>query len=215
MQDTPLRAQIIQHCLDMNATGINKGMSGNISVKSGDRMLITPSAVPYDQMQPQMIASMPLDGDGAYDGPLKPSSEWRFHLALHGTHPDVGAVVHAHPAHCTALAIARTEIPPCHYMIALFGGHTVRVADYALFGGQALTDNVLAAMRDRTGCLMANHGALTVGTTLDQAMWRMQELEALAQQYLLSLQVPGGPHLLSPDQMAEMHAALGAYGRQD
>ena len=124
------------------------------------------------------------------------------------------AVVHAHPVHCTALAINRMEIPSCHYMIALFGGDTVPLAGYALFGSDELAREVTGAMKDRHGCLMANHGATVVGETLDKALWRMGELETLARGYLLSLSV-GKPHLLDRFQIEEALDAFRGYGPQD
>ena len=92
-----LRQAIIGQCRRMNAIGLNQGTSGNISARYGERMLITPSAVPYDEMEPEMIASIAIDGeDGAWEGPLRPSSEWRFHLDLTRARPDLGAIVHTH-----------------------------------------------------------------------------------------------------------------------
>ena len=206
-----LRREIIEACREMNASGINQGTSGNISVRRGDRMLITPSAVPYDAMEPEMIASVGLDdATGAWDGPLKPSSEWRFHRRLLRERPDADAVVHAHPTYCTTLAIARREIPACHYMVAAFGGSNVRCAGYARFGTEELSVLALAAMKGRTACLLANHGMITLGETLAKAMWRAVELEALARQYVLSL--PLGPVLLSENQIAEALTAFSGYG---
>ena len=147
-------------------------------------------------------------------GPLKPSSEWRFHQALLLAKPDMNAVVHAHPAHCTALAQNHVTIPPVHYMVAAFGGHDVPLADYALFGGADVARNVVAAMTDRHGCLMANHGATVVGESLARAVWRMGELETLARGYLLSLSV-GTPQQLSHDQINDALAAFADYGQRD
>src|SRR6476619_8107049 len=118
-----LRQAIIDKCCWMNAEGLNQGTSGNISARLGDTLLITPSAIPYEAMRPEMIAAMPIDGDyGSWDGPLKPSSEWRFHLDIMRARPDVGAIVHTHSTYATIIAITRREIPACHYMIAAFGG---------------------------------------------------------------------------------------------
>lgn len=205
------RQAIIDACLRLNADGINRGTSGNVSVRAGDTMLITPSGIPYDVMTPAMIQAVPLDGDPVPGGPLQPSSEWRFHQALLAAKPDMQAVVHAHPVHCTALAQNRMPIPAVHYMIAAFGGHDVPLAGYALFGGEELAANVVAAMDNRHACLMANHGATVVGESLDKALWRMGELETLAQGYLLSLSV-GQPHLLDRFQIEEALAAFATYG---
>lgn len=208
-----LRREIIDRCREMNSNGINQGTSGNISARFGDRMLVSPSAIPYDEMTPEMIASMPLDGDGEWDGPKKPSSEWRFHFSLLRERPDADAVVHAHPPYCTALAIARKEIPACHYMIAAFGGNNVRCGGYATFGTEALSNFAVEAMKDRTACLLANHGMIVIGENLAKAMWRAVELEAIARQYYLALQI-GGQVVLSDAAIDETRARFAGYGLQ-
>jgi L-fuculose-phosphate aldolase len=209
-----LREAIIDQCRAMNALGLNQGTSGNISVRQGERMLITPSGTPYDSMTPEMICAMPLAaGPEAAEGPKAPSSEWRMHRDILRARPEVGAVVHAHPPFCTTLAIARREIPAVHYMIALFGGPTIRCADYATFGTQALSDHALAALEDRRACLLANHGMIACGPTLDKAMALAVELETLARQHYQALLIGGG-HVLSDAQVqetAEMIARLN-YG---
>lgn len=213
--ETDLRAAIIAACRQMNASGINQGTSGNISVRFGDRMLISPSATPYDRMTPEMIASMALaDTSGAWEGPLTPSTEWRFHHRLLRDRPDAAAVVHAHPTYCTTLAIARKPIPACHYMIAAFGGNDLRCAGYATFGTDALSDLAAEAMRDRSACLLANHGMIAIGETLDKAMWRAVEVETIARQYYHSLLI-GGPVLLSDAAIEETRRKFGGYGLQD
>lgn len=206
-----LRESVVQQCRWMNASGLNQGTSGNISVRHQDRMLISPSAVPYDSMTPDMVASMPLDGDGEWSGPNKPSSEWRFHLDILRARPETGAVVHTHAAYSTALAVTGRGIPPCHYMVACFGGHDVRCAPYARFGAKELSENALAALEGRTACLLANHGMIALGAGLDGAMRRAVELEALAKQYHLALQA-GGPVLLSEAQIEETLKAFTSYG---
>ncbi len=210
-----LRTEIIQRCRELNSSGINQGTSGNISVRFEDRMLISPSAVPYDDMTPDMIASVALDDvSGAYEGPCKPSTEWRFHQKLLAGREDAMTVVHAHPAYCTSLAIARKEIPACHYMIAAFGGNSVRCAGYATFGTEELSDLTMEAMKARTACLLANHGMVVIGDTLAKAMWRALELEALAKQYCLSLAI-GGPVILSDAEIEETLQLFSGYGLQD
>lgn len=214
-KEEALRREIITSCREMNACGINQGTSGNISVRLGKRMLITPSGVPYDALEPAMIAAMALDDPtGTCEGPLQPSTEWRFHRQLLAARPDAAAVVHAHPTWCTALAIARREIPACHYMIAAFGGDSVRCAGYARFGSPELADLAVAAMTDRTACLLANHGMITIGDTLARAMWRAVELEALARQYCAALSI-GSPVILDRAAIDETLAAFAHYGPQD
>ena len=211
-----LRKAIIRQCLWMNDSGLNQGTSGNISARLGNKLIITPSGVPYDKLKPSMLASVSIDKDGEPDwsGKLPPSSEWRFHLDIIRARPEAGAIVHTHSPHATALAMLRKPIPACHYMIAAFGGDDIRCAGYARYGTEALSKLALAALEGRTGCLLANHGMITVGETLDKAMWLAVELEALARQYLLALNA-GKPVLLSAAQIAETAAAFANYGLRD
>ncbi|MBV9756961.1 MAG: class II aldolase/adducin family protein [Alphaproteobacteria bacterium] len=209
------RQAIVAACRAMNALGINQGTSGNISVRHGTTMLISPSAVPYEQMTPEQIAAMPVAGEhGAWAGPLPPSTEWRMHRAILRARPEAGAVVHGHPPYATALAITRREIPPCHYMVAAFGGATVRCAAYATYGTAELAQNALVALEGRDACLLANHGTVVCGPTLARAMWLAVELETLARQYWHAL-VIGGPVLLSHADIAATAAKLGSYGLRD
>lgn len=206
------RQAIIDACRFMNASGLNQGTSGNVSVRMGDRMLITPSATPYDRMTPDMIASMPIEGPrGTWDGPLKPSTEWPFHLDIFTARPEIGAIVHAHSTYATTLAIARKSIPACHYMIAAFGGTDIRCAPYARYGTDELSRFAVAALEDRLGCLLANHGMIAIGPNLEKALWLAQELETIAKQYYLSLGI-GGPVLLSNAEIAEVKEAFSGYG---
>ncbi|RFB80331.1 class II aldolase/adducin family protein [Methylovirgula sp. 4M-Z18] len=214
-EELELRREIIAQCRWMNANALNQGTSGNISARCRDRMLITPSAVPYDDMTPEMIAAMPLDrATDEWQGPLKPSTEWRFHRDILRARPDGAAVVHTHANYCTILAIARKSIPAIHYMIAAFGGPEIRCAPYARYGTQALSDNVLVALENRNGCLLANHGMITVGSSLPKAMWLANELECLARQYYHSLLI-GTPFILPDQEIAEVMESFKSYGLQD
>ncbi len=216
MTDTELqlREAIIAKCRWMNATGLNQGTSGNISARHGNTMLISPSATPYDSLTPDMIAAMPIDGEyGSWKGPLKPSTEWRFHLDIMKARPDVGGIVHTHSTYATVLAIARKEIPACHYMMAAFGGMNVRIADYARFGTAELSEHALAALEGRTACLLANHGMIATGASLDKAMWLAVELETIARQYYLSLAL-GAPHILGEAEIADTAKGFSTYGLQ-
>jgi len=222
MDDATLRRDIVAQARAMNALGINQGTSGNISARLGNTMLITPSATPYDDMQPGDLASMPLHGglagmklaaDGDWSGPLKPSTEWRFHRDILRARPEAGAVIHTHAPYCTALAIARREIPAIHYMIAAFGGPTIRCAPYAPYGTAELAALALTALEDRSACLLANHGMIVVGPNLAKAMWLAVELETLAKQYCLALQL-GAPHILSDAEIAETMRGFASYGLQ-
>jgi L-fuculose-phosphate aldolase len=211
-EELALRRGIIEACRGMNAAGINQGTSGNISARYGDVLLITPSGVPYEELEPRDIAAMPIAGEyGSWVGSMRPSSEWRFHLDIVRARPEVGAVVHAHSTYCTALAICGREIPAMHYMIAASGGPTIRVAPYATYGTKELSDNALAALAGRTCCLLANHGMIATGPNLKRAMWLAVELETLARQYYLTLAI-GGPNILTDDEIAHVMQRFKDYG---
>lgn len=207
---TALAAAIVDCARALDAAGLNRGASGNVSARDGEDMLVTPSAVPAADLAPGMIARMPLAGDGGWSGPLRPSSEWRIHRDLYRARPDFGAVVHTHAPWCTALAAARRPIPPLHYMIAAFGGSEIRVAGYARYGTPELSGAVLAAMAGRAGCLMANHGMIVGAATLARAAWLAGEMEALAQM-TVQAGMAGGAHLLTEAEIAEAMAAFAGY----
>lgn len=209
-----LRQALIEQCLSMNASGLNQGTAGNLSVRYENQMLITPSAIPYESLTPHMLASLPLDGNGTWTGPYKPSTEWRFHFDIYRARPQVGAVVHTHSPYATSIAITRRSIPAIHYMIALFGGNDIRCADYATFGTQALSDHALQALTDRHACLLANHGTITTAPTLTKAMWLAHELETLARQYYHALQL-GNPVILSDADIAAAMQSFQGYGLQE
>lgn len=215
MNHWEVRQKIIDLCLDMNSSGLNQGTSGNISARYRDYMLITPSGIPYDQLKPDHIARMSLDHDRyEWEGPFKPSSEWHFHRAILQANPDFGAVIHTHSTYSAVLSISRKTIPACHYMIAAFGGNTVRCADYATFGTQELSDNILSAMQDRNACLLANHGMIATGKDLDKAMWAAIELETLCKQYYHACLL-GGMQVLPDAEMAIVSEKFKSYGPKD
>jgi L-fuculose-phosphate aldolase len=209
MTEADLREEIVAHCLKMNASGINQGTSGNLSVRHRSGMLITPSAVAYDDLSPADVVWM--DQDGSYEHSHEASTEWRFHRDIYAARPDVQAVVHAHPTYCTALAICGIEIPAVHYMIAAAGGPTVRCATYQTYGTQELSDAAIAALRGRNACLLANHGMIAVGPSLAKTLWLAVEIETLARQYTISRQV-GTPRILSDDEIARVGEKFKNYG---
>ena len=209
MTDTKTRQSIIDTCLLMEAKGVNRGTSGNISVRTGDGMLITPSALPYEKMTPQDIVHMGFDETTT--GRRKPSSEWRFHLDILRARPDINAVLHAHPTYCTSLAIMNRNIPAIHYMIAAAGGPNIRCAPYATYGTPELSAHALKALENRQACLLAHHGAIFLGSSLDKALWLAVEVEALAQQYLTCLQI-GDPPVLSDAEIEKVCQKFASYG---
>lgn len=208
-QEKQLRAALVaanQHLVD---SGLNQGAAGNLSVRYADGFLITPSGVTANNLNDKMIVFMQMDG--MFDGGVKPSSEWRFHRDLYQQRQDCQAVVHTHSCYASALSALRRDLPAFHYMVAVAGGDSVRCAPYALFGTQALSDVVLQAMDARSACLMANHGLIAIGQTLEKAMYIAQEIELLCHQYLTALQV-GEPVVLSDAEMQEVFVQFKGYG---
>jgi L-fuculose-phosphate aldolase len=206
-----LRDELIATASAMQPAGLNKGTSGNVSVRQGDRFFITPTGMPYEQLVADDIPLMSLDGTHA--GHRKPSSEWRFHRDLYASQPEVGAVLHAHSPFAVSLACLRRDIPPFHYMIARFGGDTIRCADYAIFGSAELSAAAMHAMEHRKGCLLANHGLLVAGRDLAEALALAIELEELCEQYWRASQI-GEPVLLSAAEMAAVLEKFAGYGQQ-
>ena len=189
--------------------GLSQGTAGNISVRHADGFLVTPSGIPADDLRPEDIVPMTLEGTHGHA--LTPSSEWRFHRDILKQRPEIGAVVHAHPTYCTAFALCGREIPAVHYMIAAAGGPTIRCAPYAPYGTEALSVAAVAALEDRLGCLLANHGMIATGTDLAKALWLAVEMEALCRQYAVALQV-GVPVILSDAEVALTVERFRNYG---
>ncbi|GGR91638.1 aldolase [Streptomyces aureoverticillatus] len=192
--------------------GLVVGTSGNVSVRVGDTVLVTPSGVAYDKLTPADVLGVDLDGNPLI-GDLAPTSELPMHLAIYrGT--GAGAVVHTHAVHATAVSTLVPELPSIHYMTAALGG-PVRVAPYALYGTDELAENMLHALRDRSACLLQNHGTVAYGNTLSQAFDRTAQLEWMCRLWLTASSVPGhAPSLLSPDQLRETEEKLKGYGQR-
>ncbi|MEU6556824.1 class II aldolase/adducin family protein [Streptomyces sp. NPDC046915] len=196
------------------ADGLVVGTSGNVSVRVGDTVLVTPSGIPYDRLTRHDVTGVDLTGRQVL-GTLVPTSELPMHLAVYRTtDAAVGAVVHTHAVHATAVSTLVTELPTVHYMTSALGG-PVRVAPYATYGTEELAENMLRALADRSGCLLQNHGTITYGTTLDQAYDRTAQLEWMCRLWLTASSVPGlTPSLLTPEQLAEVGEKLRGYGRR-
>ncbi|MFK0169834.1 class II aldolase/adducin family protein [Streptomyces sp. NPDC090306] len=193
------------------ADGLVVGTSGNVSVRVGDTVLVTPTGVPYDRLTARDLTAVDLDGHQV-TGTLRPTSELPLHLAVY-RNTAAGAVVHTHAVHATAVSTLVPALPDIHYLAGTLGG-TVRVAPYATYGTEELARNALAALEDRTGCLLANHGALTYGDTLDQAYDRTAQLEWMCRVWLAASSVPGlTPAVLPADRMAEARDRLRGYGQ--
>ena len=211
MNESGLRAALAETARQTASVGLNKGASGNASVRMGEGFLITPSGLPNDTLKPDQMVAVGIDGQSS--GSLKPSSEWRIHRDIYRARPEVQAVVHAHSPHAVSLACLRRGIPPFHYMVAAAGGKDIRCATYATFGTQALSDAVLAALQARRACLMANHGLVAVGASLDAALSLAVEVEDLCAQFWRA-SLMGAPVLLSDAEMDEVLERFKHYGQR-
>jgi len=211
--ETERRAAVAKTAQALGPSGLGVNRSGNVSARWDDGMLITPTGVPYPALNAASIVF--VDSDGACRaGELAPSSEWRMHEALYRAFPACQAVVHCHSPAATALACSGRFIPAFHYMVAAAGGASIELARYATFGTSELSDSALAALRGgRRACLLANHGQLAWGRSLDLALELAREVEALADQYLRALQL-GEPVLLDEAEMARVLEKFESYGRQ-
>jgi L-fuculose-phosphate aldolase len=210
MDELALRKSIIATALEMNAQGLNRGKSGNVSARTDDGFLVTPTGLAYESLQPVDVVAMTLDGTA--QGPRLPSSEWRFHRDIYAARLEVGAIVHAHSPFATSLACLGRDIPPFHYMIAVAGGKDIRCAAYATFGTQQLSDHAKRALEGRKACLLANHGMIAVGASLSAALALAVEVEGLAEQYWRALQI-GTPNLLSEAEMEVVLEKFRTYGQ--
>ena len=212
-----LRQAVVATAREMNALGINRGKSGNVSARwrdgDFDGYLVTPSGMPYASIAPADIVAMPIDGEpDAASSTRRPSSEWRFHRDIYSARPDAQAIVHTHAPFATSLACHRRGIPPFHYMVAVAGGDDIRCAPYATFGTQALSDHAVAALEGRRACLLANHGMIAIGASLATALALAVEVETLAEMYWRARQL-GEPVLLSPAEMDVVIAKFQTYGQ--
>ena len=205
-----LREEIIRTGIRMNELGINQGTSGNISVRWQEGILLTPTGIPYEELNPEDICYQNWEGE--VEGRLERSSEWRFHLAIQKNRKDVNAVVHTHSNHATALAIQEMEIPAIHYMVAAGGGPNIRCAPYATFGTKELSQHALKALENRKCCLLAHHGVIATGSSISKALWLAGEVETLAKQYLLILSTGKEAKLLSGDEIERVRKKMSDYG---
>jgi L-fuculose-phosphate aldolase len=197
----------------MSARGLSPQKSGNVSIRRGDQILITPTGMDYDDILPDDIARVNLAGEQV-GGARKPSSEVALHLAIYGARPEAGAIVHCHSQAATALACAGKPIPAFHYMIAVAGGSTIEVADYATFGSEQLAVNSVAALEGRRACLLAHHGQVAFADTARAALDLASEVETLAGQYIDVLSL-GPVTVLDEAEMARVVEKFRTYGQQD
>lgn len=212
MTDSALRRELIDTCLEMNASGINRGTAGNISVRTVDnRFLVTPSGIPYHEMVPDQVVDMMVDG--SYAGDWKPSSEWRMHADIYAAKSEAKAILHCHAPHATAISCLRKDIPPFHYMIGVTGACVIRCARYELFGTQELSTAMMEAFGKGNTCLLANHGFTCFSKDLKSVLKLGIEIENLCQQYILACSI-GNPAILSEGQMRDALGVFAGYGKQ-
>ena len=208
MKNLDQRNKIIEYSLKLNSTNLSPLRSGNISMRSKeaekDGYLITPSGKKYESLKPEDIVFMGLNEEEKKNGSEnKPSSEWRFHRDIYINKKNAEAIVHAHSPHATAVSSHGKSIPPFHYMIALAGGEDIKCAEYATFGTEELSKNIMKALENRSACLMSNHGQVAFGKNLDQAFELAQEIENICQQYIIALKI-GEPKILSFEEMKKV-----------
>ena len=205
MNNLDQRNKIIEYSLKLNSTNLSPLRSGNISLRANednkDGYLITPSGKKYESLKPEEIVFMRMDDEeGKNDPANKPSSEWRFHRDIYLNKKEAQAIVHAHSPHATAVSSHGKSIPPFHYMIALAGGEDIKCAEYATFGTEELSSNVIEALEKRSACLMSNHGQVAFGKNLEEAFELAQEIENICHQYTIALKL-GKPKILSFEEM--------------
>ena len=208
MKNLKGREEVIEYSLKLNSTNLSPLRSGNISLrgKEGDKdgYLITPSGKKYETLRPEDIVFIGLNEEAEKnDTANKPSSEWRFHRDIYLNKKDACAIVHAHSPHATAVSSHGKSIPPFHYMIALAGGDDIKCAEYATFGTEELSGNVIKALENRSACLMSNHGQVAFGKNLEDAFELAQEIENICHQYTIALKL-GEPKILSFGEMKKV-----------
>ena len=212
MAPSALRDSIIRAAREINALGINQGTAGNISVRDGDAMLITPSGIPFTTITPEMIAIVSLvESDLVFEGPLEPSTEWRFHRDILRARRDVNAVVHTHPLYATTLSVLRRDIPAAHYMIAAFGDNRIRGTDYAPYGTAELSQHAVTSLGKAHGVLLGNHGAIATGSNLDKACGEPSSWRRSQKIYYLA-SLAETPVVLPDDEIARPIERFKNYG---
>lgn len=206
-----LRQQVADTAQAMSQMGLSPQLSGNVSVRLGSGILITPSAMAYGDMLPGDIVRVGIDGEvGA--GQKRPSTETPMHLAIYRERPQAGAIVHCHSMAATALSCTRKSIPSFHYMVAVAGGTGIACADYATFGSNELAGNALKALGRRSACLLANHGQIAFADTLPLALELAEQVEMLARQFIDAMQA-GEPVILSDSEMQDALKQFEHYGQ--
>ena len=204
--------EVIKYANKLNTENLSALRSGNISIRYKDGFLITPSGVKYSSLKCEDIVFVSLDGKFE-EKKMKPSSEWRFHKDIYLNKKEANAIVHAHSTHATAVSTHGKSIPAFHYMVALAGGNDIKCADYATFGTEELSQNIIKALEDRKACLMSNHGQVAFEKNLNKAFELAQEIENICQQYINALKI-GKPKILSDDEMIKVLEQIKNYKKE-
>ena len=204
--------QVIKYAKMLNVKNLSALRSGNISVRYKNGFLITPSGIKYSQLKSEDVVFVSLDGKFE-EKKTKPSSEWRFHKDIYLNKKEANAIVHAHSTHATAVSTHGKSIPAFHYMVALAGGNDIKCADYATFGTEELSQNIIKALEDRKACLMSNHGQVAFEKNLSKAFELAQEIENICQQYINALKI-GNPKILSDDEMIKILEQIKNYKKE-
>ena len=206
-----LREQLLKTACNLSSLGLNRGTSGNLSVRVTEKnWLVTPSGLPVSELTTEAMVLMDFEGQTIPTG--IPSSEWRFHRDILLSRPEVNAVIHTHSTFATAMSCVHKDIPAFHYMIAVGGGESIRCSPYALFGSQELSRHAIAALENRKACLLGNHGMIALGKDLNRALALTVEVESLCEQYMIALQL-GTPRLLNSSQMKDVLLSFQNYGQ--
>ena len=210
--ETVLREQLVEQYKHVERIGLNELSSGNLSVRFGDNMLISPNGAKAENIAVDTVVEVSLDGD--WQGERKPSSEWRMHATIYQRHEEAQAVVHTHSDYCVALASNLTPLPGFHYLVGTFGGNDVPCVPYSTFGTRQLADDAAEALVHRTACLLGNHGMIARGRNLKNAVNMAHRLEIMCRQYLLARQL-GEPARLTDAEWEEFFdkARRNQYGR--
>jgi L-fuculose-phosphate aldolase len=207
-----LREQLVVTAKRMSELGLTPGMSGNVSVRSPSGLIVTPSGLPYSELRSEDVVDVKADGT-LRPGQRAPSTEWRLHRDILGARQDVAAIVHTHSLYCTTLSMLRRPIPAVHYMIVLAGSDEIPCADYATFGSAQLALNAVSALKGADACLLANHGMVALGSSLQAALKLAAEVETVAAQFWHALQV-GNPYVLDRDELVRVRERFSEYGQR-
>ena len=204
--------EVIKYAKMLNTENLSALRSGNISVRHNDGFLITPSGVKYSSLKIDDIVFVSLNGQFD-EKKQKPSSEWKFHRDIYKNKREANAIVHSHSTNATAVSAHGKSIPAFHYMVALAGGNDIKCADYATFGTEELSNNVIRALENSKACLMSNHGQVAFEKSLDKAFELAQEIENICHQYINALRI-GVPKILSNNEMNKILGQIKNYKKE-